>query len=104
MKRSLLKDFEVIDEREVSYEHEEELDEVITDLNQPKEKSLLSKIWEFVSTGSAKPYRESEQDGKSKQSTEEGNEFLVRYMYSPQTVKANIKRILQKNGCSKKGL
>ncbi|MGI9555050.1 MAG: hypothetical protein ACR2M6_03660, partial [Vampirovibrionia bacterium] len=53
----LLKDFDVIDEREVSYEHEEELDEVITDLNKPEEKSLLSKIWNFVSTGSAKPYQ-----------------------------------------------
>ena len=98
----LLKDFDVIDEREVSYDHEEELDEVITDLNKPKDKSLLSKIWEFVSTGSAKPYRESEQDGKSKQSTEEGNEFLVRYMYSPQTVKATSREFCKKMVAAKK--
>ena len=88
----LLKEFEVIDEREVDYDYEEQLDEVITDLNQPKKKSLLSKIWEFVSTGSAKPYQKSDQDGTSKQSTEEGNEFLVRYMYSPQTYSENSRK------------
>jgi len=98
----LLKDFDVIDEREVSYEHEEELDEVITDLNKPKDKSLLSKIWEFVSTGSAKPYKESEQDGKSKQSTEEGNEFLVRYMYAPARTKATSRQFCSKMVSAKK--
>ena len=60
----LLKDFDVIDEREVSYEHEEELDEVITDLNKPEERSLISKIWNFVSTGSAKPYQKAIVTGK----------------------------------------
>jgi len=98
----LLKDFDVIDEREVSYDHEEELDEVITDLNKPKDKSLLSKIWEFVSTGSAKPYKESEQDGKSKQSTEEGNEFLVRYMYAPARTKATSRQFCSKMVSAKK--
>jgi len=98
----LLKDFDVIDEREVSYEHEEELDEVITDLNKPEEKSLLSKIWEFVSTGSAKPYRESEQDGTSKQSREEGNEFLVRYMYAPARTKSTSRQFCSKMVSAKK--
>jgi hypothetical protein len=88
----ILKEFEVIDEREVNYDYEEEFDEVINDLNKPEEKSLLSKIWEFVSTGSAKPYKESDQDGTSKQSTEEGNEFLVRYMYAPQSTSANSRK------------
>jgi len=85
----LLSDFDVIDEREVNYEEEDGLDEVITDLNKPKDKSTLAKIWEFVSTGSAKPFRESKQDGTSKQTKEEGNTFLVRYMYSPQRYSAN---------------
>lgn len=98
----LLKEFDVIDEREVSYDHEEELDEVITDLNQPKEKSLLSKIWEFVSTGSAKPYQKSDQDGTSKQSTEEGNEFLVRYMYAPARTKATSRQFCSKMVSAKK--
>ena len=92
----LLSDFEVIDEREVSYEEEDGLDEVITDLNKPKEKSALSKLWEFVSTGSAKPYRESEQDGTSKQTDEKGNEFLVRYKYSPERYSANSRPFCKK--------
>lgn len=98
----LLKEFEVIDEREVNYDEEQGLDEVITDLNQPKDKSLLSKIWEFVSTGSAKPYRESEQDGTSKQTNEEGNEFLVRYMYSPARTKATSRQFCSKMVSAKK--
>ncbi len=98
----LLKEFEVVDEREVNYDQEAELDEVINDLNQPKDKSLLSKIWEFVSTGSAKPYRESEQDGTSKQTKEEGNEFLVRYMYSPARTKATSRQFCSKMVSAKK--
>ena len=98
----LLKEFEVIDEREVNYDEEEGLDEVITDLNQPKDKSLLSKIWEFVSTGSAKPYKESAQDGTSKQTKEEGNEFLVRYMYAPQTYSSNSRNFCKKMVDAKK--
>ncbi len=34
----LLNEFEVIDEREVNYEHEAELDEVVSDLNKKKKK------------------------------------------------------------------
>lgn len=98
----LLKEFEVIDEREVNYEQETELDEVVNDLNQPKDKSLLSKIWEFVSTGSAKPYKESEQDGTSKQTKEEGNEFLVRYMYAPARTKATSRQFCSKMVSAKK--
>ena len=98
----LLKDFEVIDERELNYEHEAELDEVVSDLNKPKDKSLLSKIWEFVSTGSAKPYKESEQDGASKQTKEEGNEFLVRYMYAPARTKATSRQFCSKMVSAKK--
>ncbi len=100
----LLKDFEVIDEREVNYEHEAELDEVVSDLNKKEEedKSLLSKIWEFVSTGSAKPYRESEQDGTSKQTDEEGNEFLVRYMYAPARTKTTSRQFCSKMVSAKK--
>jgi hypothetical protein len=98
----LLKEFEVIDQREVNYEEEDGLDEVIADLNKPKEKSTLAKIWEFVSTGSAKPYRESEQDGTSKQTKEEGNEFLVRYMYSPQTTKDTSRQFCSKMVNAKK--
>ena len=102
----LLKAYEIVDEREVNYEEETGLDEVITDLNKPnteeKQKSTLSKIWEFVSTGSAKPYRDSEQDGTSKQSREVGVEFLVRYMYSPQKYSANSRDFCKKMVNAKK--
>ncbi len=98
----LLSDFDVMDEREVNYDEEDGLDEVITDLNKPKEKSTLAKIWEFVSTGSAKPFRESEQDGESRQEAEEGNTFLVRYMYSPQRYSANSRPFCKKMVDAKK--
>jgi hypothetical protein len=70
----LLKDYEMVHSAEVDYDLEEELDFVITEINKTSKKK-------FASTGSAKPYRESEQDGTSKKKTEEGTEFLVRYMY-----------------------
>jgi hypothetical protein len=102
----LLSDFDLMDEREVNYDQEDGLDELITDLNKPnteeKEKSTLAKIWEFVSTGSAKPFRESEQDGESKQEAEEGNTFLVRYMYSPQKYSANSRPFCKKMVDAKK--
>ncbi len=98
----LLNDFNIIDEREVNYDEELGLDEVISDLNKPKEKSTLAKVWEFVSTGKATPYRESEQDGTSKQTDEKGNEFLVRYMYSPQSYSANSRRFCKKMVDAKK--
>ena len=98
----LLSDFDVMDEREVNYDEEDGLDEVITDLNKPKKKSTLSKIWEFVSTGKATPFRESEQDGESKQEAEEGNTFLVRYMYSPQRYSANSRKFCKKMVDAKK--
>ena len=98
----LLKDFEVIDEQEVDYDYEAELDAVINELNTPKPKSLLAKMWQFVTTGSAKPYSKSDQDGTSKQSTEEGNEFLVRYMYSPAVSKTNSRQFCSKMVSAKK--
>jgi len=70
----LLKDYEMVHSAEVDYDLEEELDFVVTEINKTSKK-------EFASTGSAKPYRDSKQDGISKKKTEEGTEFLVRYMY-----------------------
>ena len=70
----LLKDYEMVHSAEVDYDLEDELDFVVTEINKTSKK-------EFASTGSAKPYRESEQDGTSKKKKEKGTEFLVRYMY-----------------------
>jgi len=67
-----LNEWDLIDSREVNYETEQELDAELNALNKPK-KSILSKIWHFVSTGTAIPNAKSEQDGAL---------FKSRYRYS----------------------
>jgi len=57
-----LEGYELIDVSKVDYETEEELDKQIHDLNNQKP-SVLSKVLEFVSTGTARPNIKSEQDG-----------------------------------------
>lgn len=100
----LLKEYEVVDESEVNYELDDELDGVINDLNEEtkKDETVLSKIWNFVSTGTARPYSKSEQDGKSKQESQKGVEFLVRYMYAPQRTKATSRQFCSKMVSAKK--
>jgi hypothetical protein len=56
-------EWELVDSRVVSYEDEQRLDAELEALNNP-EKSLLSKMWNFVTTGVARPDLKSEQDGK----------------------------------------
>ena len=72
-----LTEWELIDERKVDYESEEALDYQIDQLN-TKGKSLLSKLWEFVTTGTARPNAKSEQD-----EVVDGTQFKVRYQYAP---------------------
>tara|TARA_R110002096_G_scaffold168486_4_gene339320 strand:+ start:12525 stop:14504 length:1980 start_codon:yes stop_codon:yes gene_type:complete len=67
----------LIDERKVDYEDESALDYQIDQLNK-KDKSLLSKFWEFVSTGTARPNAKSSQD-----ELVDGTQFKVRYQYAP---------------------
>ena len=71
----LLAEYDLVDESEVDYELDDELDEVITDLNTEPEETTLSKIWNFVSTGVARPKSKSKQDGKSKQESQKGLSF-----------------------------
>jgi len=68
-------EWELIDSRQVSYEDEARLDAELEALNNP-EKSLLSKAWEFVTTGVARPNIGSSQDGKL---------YASRYRYNGQT-------------------
>ena len=68
-------EWELIDSRPVSYEDEERLDAELEALNN-SEKSLLSKAWEFVTTGVARPTATSSQDGKL---------YASRYRYTGQT-------------------
>jgi len=72
-----LSEWELIDERKVDYDSEQALDYQIDQLNK-KDKSTLSKIWEFVSTGTARPNSKSKQDEDF-----EGLKFKVRYQYAP---------------------
>lgn len=82
----------LIDERDVDYDLEEELDEQINRLNESyKDKNLLSKIWKFVSTGTARPNSKSEQD-----KTIDGVKYKVRYQYSPQSVSSNSREFCKK--------
>lgn len=78
----LLKDYNLEHEAEVDYELEEELDSIVNELNKENDSTILAKIWNFVSSGKATPYRDSKQDGTSKKEGQEGVEFLVRYKYS----------------------
>ena len=74
------KTWEIIDEQDVNYETEEFFDKIVYDLNkQAKEKeTILNKIINLVSTGSAYPNAKSKQDKKVKEEY-----FKVRYYYYP---------------------
>ena len=92
-----LENWELIDERKVDYDTEEELDAEINKLNQKKE-SLLSKIWNLATTGTARPNAKSDQDGQN----EEGLNFKVRYQYAPLTASANSREFCKKMVAAKK--
>ena len=68
----------LIDETEVDYNTEEELDAEINTLNN-KKKSALSKMWKFItSTGTARPNAKSPEQDK----VIDGVQFITRYVYS----------------------
>jgi len=67
-----LNEWELIDAIKVDYDTEEKLDKELAELNNPKQ-SILSKIFNLVSTGSANPNAKSSQDGQL---------FKSRYRYS----------------------
>lgn len=80
-----LEGWELISSEEVDYEAEE-LEE---ELN--KDQSLLSKIWNFVSTGTATPNSRSTQD-----KTIDGVKYKVRYKYSPSVTSQNSREFCKK--------
>ncbi len=86
-----LENWELIDERKVDYEQEDELDEELAKLNNPK-LSLLSKVWNLATTGTARPNAKSSQDGEN----EEGVQFKVRYQYAPLRVSENSREFCKK--------
>lgn len=85
-----LDEWELIDEREVDYDLEDQLDAEINALNNPK-KSLLSKLYNFVNTGTARPNAKSAQDKKI-----DGVQYKVRYAYGPKRVSKNTRAFCRK--------
>jgi len=79
-----LEKWELIDEREVDYLMEDYLDGQVEELNNPK-LSFKKQVYNFVTTGTARPNAKSEQDGENSQ----GIKFKVRYQYAPLAAGAN---------------
>ena len=77
-----LENWELISSEEVDYEAEELEDQ---------DPSLLSKIWNFVSTGTAKPNSKSKQD-----KVVDGVPYKVRYRYSPLQAGENSREFCKK--------
>ena len=86
-----LENWELIDERKVDYDKEDELDEELNKLNNPK-LSVLSKMYNFVTTGTARPNAKSSQDGEN----EEGLQFKVRYQYAPLSFSENSREFCKR--------
>lgn len=77
-----LEEWELISSEEVDYQAEELEDQ---------EPSLLSKVWNFVSVGSARPNAKSRQD-----KTIDGVPYKVRYRYSPLQAGKNSREFCKK--------
>ena len=92
-----LENWELIDERKVDYDAEEELNEELNKLNNPK-LSILSKMYNFVTTGTARPNAKSSQDGEN----EDGLQFKVRYQYAPLSFNENSREFCKKMVTAKK--
>ena len=91
-----LEGWKLIDERKVNYDEEEELDYQINELNK-KPQSLLSKIWNFATTGTARPNAKSKQDEDI-----DDVQFKVRYQYAPLVVNENSREFCDKMVAAKK--
>lgn len=92
-----LENWELVDERKVDYDAEESLNKEIDNLNNPK-LSLLSKMYNFVTTGTARPNAKSSQDGEN----EDGVQFRVRYQYAPLKVSADSREFCKKMVAARK--
>jgi hypothetical protein len=79
----------LIDEFEVDYDQEDAIDLEIENANKSKQ-SLLSKVYNFVSTGTANPRAKSEQD-----KVVNGFKFITRYRYDG-NIKDNTRQFCRK--------
>lgn len=92
-----LENWELIDERKVDYDAEDELNEELRKLNSPK-LSVFSKVYNFVRTGTARPNASSIQDGVN----DNLDVFKVRYQYAPLTFSENSREFCKKMVKAKK--
>lgn len=70
-------EWELVDEKEVDYTEDEQ--------------SLFSKVWNFVSTGTARPNSKSEQDA-----VVDGVQYKTRYFYAPDVVSPDSREFCRK--------
>jgi hypothetical protein len=87
------KEWLLIDESEVDYDNDDAENEL---LNKEPKQSLLSKVYNFVSTGSARPNAKSEQDENI-----DGIRFITRYVYAGETT-AKSRKFCQKMAAANK--
>ena len=88
-------DWLLIDEFEVDYDSEDEIDLQLEKANSFKQ-SLLSKVYNFVSTGTANPRAKSKQDA-----VVDGFKFITRYKYS-ENLSENSREFCKKMVAAKK--
>ena len=91
-----LDEWDLIDERKVDYDLEEDLNKEVDALNNPK-LSILSKIYNLATTGTARPNAKSSQDGEAS-----GYKFKVRYQYAPLTTSSDSREFCNKMVSKKK--
>lgn len=92
-----LDNWDLIDERQVDYDLEDELDAEVAQRNKTK-LSILDKVLNFASTGRAVPNAKSSQDGEDR----EGLQYKVRYQYAPLRASSNSREFCQKMVSAKK--
>jgi len=86
-----LQGYELIDDSEVDYEREEEMDAKVLEAEEAlREKSFLEKIG-LAQTGTARPNANSQQD-----KTVDGFNYKVRYKYNPERTSANSREFCKK--------
>ena len=90
----MLADYDLLTVEDVDYDNVDLYDEELqaeNELYKKKNNTLLSRIIELVSTGTARPNAKSEQDGEV-----DGDLYKVRYEYSPKRVSPNSREFCKR--------
>ena len=91
-------EWELVDESEVDYETADDIEEMVVTANRKvyeqslsKQETLLSRLVNLVSTGTARPNAKSEWDDESEEA-----QFKLRYEYSPRKASADSRPFCKK--------